>query len=308
MLLLSCSAVPDSVTPWTVAGQAFLSMWFSRQKYWSRLPFLPLHVLPNPGTESMSSEAPALPGRFFYHWATSEAFIYTYLFSYSELPMWHSSKESTCHCRWCKRLRFDPWIGKILWENRVGSGNLLKYSCLENSMDRWAWQATVHGVTKSWTQLSTCTHNLPCSRLHFHFVDYFLQCCKAFKFDLVSLVSFCFCFLCLMRHFQKNIAETYVKEYMPIFSPENFMISGLKFEFVIHFEFIFIWHEKMFYFHCFICCCSALPSPVIAETIFSLLYNFCPFCHRLINHMCMGLFWLFNSLQLIYVSVFVLVL
>ena len=31
-----------------------------------------------------------------------------------------------------------------------GNGNPLEYSCLENSMDRRAWQATVHGVTKSW--------------------------------------------------------------------------------------------------------------------------------------------------------------
>ena len=30
-----------------------------------------------------------------------------------------------------------------------GNGNPLQYSCLENSMDREAWQATVHGVTKS---------------------------------------------------------------------------------------------------------------------------------------------------------------
>ena len=30
----------------------------------------------------------------------------------------------------------------------------LQYCCLENSMDRGAWQAAVHGVTKSWTQLS----------------------------------------------------------------------------------------------------------------------------------------------------------
>ena len=29
----------------------------------------------------------------------------------------------------------------------------LQYSCLKNSMDRGAWQATVHGVAKSWTQL-----------------------------------------------------------------------------------------------------------------------------------------------------------
>ena len=30
----------------------------------------------------------------------------------------------------------------------------LRYSCLENSMDRGAWWATVHGVTKSWIPLS----------------------------------------------------------------------------------------------------------------------------------------------------------
>ena len=32
-----------------------------------------------------------------------------------------------------------------------GNGNPLQYSCLENSMDRRAWQATVHGITKSRT-------------------------------------------------------------------------------------------------------------------------------------------------------------
>ena len=32
-----------------------------------------------------------------------------------------------------------------------GNGNPLQYSCLENPMDRGAWQAMVHGVTKSWT-------------------------------------------------------------------------------------------------------------------------------------------------------------
>ena len=36
----------------------------------------------------------------------------------------------------------------------VGNGNPLQYSCLENSMDRGAWQATVCGVTKSQTSLS----------------------------------------------------------------------------------------------------------------------------------------------------------
>ena len=34
-----------------------------------------------------------------------------------------------------------------------GHGNPLQYSCLENPMDREAWQAAVHGVAKSWAQL-----------------------------------------------------------------------------------------------------------------------------------------------------------
>ena len=38
-----------------------------------------------------------------------------------------------------------------------GNGNPLQYFCLENSMDGGAWQATVHGVTKSRTRLSNFT-------------------------------------------------------------------------------------------------------------------------------------------------------
>ena len=39
-----------------------------------------------------------------------------------------------------------------------GNGNLLWYSCLENSMDRGAWWATVHGVAKSQTRMSDSHH------------------------------------------------------------------------------------------------------------------------------------------------------
>ena len=45
-----------------------------------------------------------------------------------------------------------PGLGRYPGE---GKGNLLQYSCLENSMDREAWRATVHGVTKSRTRLSS---------------------------------------------------------------------------------------------------------------------------------------------------------
>ena len=44
-----------------------------------------------------------------------------------------------------------PGLGRTPGEE---NGKPLQYSCLENSMDRGAWWATVHGVTKSWTQLS----------------------------------------------------------------------------------------------------------------------------------------------------------
>ena len=39
-------------------------------------------------------------------------------------------------------------------ERSSGGGHGYKYSCLENFMDRGAWQATVHGVAKNQTQLS----------------------------------------------------------------------------------------------------------------------------------------------------------
>ena len=42
-----------------------------------------------------------------------------------------------------------------------GNDNPLKFFCLKNPMDRGDWQATVHGVPKSWTQLSTHTHGSP---------------------------------------------------------------------------------------------------------------------------------------------------
>ena len=51
-------------------------------------------------------------------------------------------KESACNAE-------DP--GLIPWSGRSpGEGNvhLLQYSCLENSMDRGAWQATVHGIAE----------------------------------------------------------------------------------------------------------------------------------------------------------------
>ena len=47
-----------------------------------------------------------------------------------------------------------------------GNGTPLQHSCLENPMDGGAWWATVHGVAKSWTQLSDFTFTF-----HFHALE-----------------------------------------------------------------------------------------------------------------------------------------
>ena len=86
-------------------------MGFSRQEYWSGLPFPSPGDLPDPGIEPRS---PAL--------------------------------EAEALCRRHKRYRFDPGVGNIPWQ---GNGNPLQYSWLENAMDRGAWWASAHGVAKS---------------------------------------------------------------------------------------------------------------------------------------------------------------
>ena len=61
-------------------------------------------------------------------------------------------REFTCNAG---DLSSIPGLGKSPGE---GNGYPLQYSCLGNPKDRGAWWATVHGVTKSLTQLSKHTH------------------------------------------------------------------------------------------------------------------------------------------------------
>ena len=56
---------PIFATPWTTACQAPLSMEFSRQEYWSGLPFPTPGNLPNPGIKHTSPVSPELAGRLF---------------------------------------------------------------------------------------------------------------------------------------------------------------------------------------------------------------------------------------------------
>ena len=56
-------------------------------------------------------------------------------------------EESACNA---EALGLIPGLGRSPGK---GNGKPFQYSCLEDSMDRGAWRVTVHGVTKSWTQL-----------------------------------------------------------------------------------------------------------------------------------------------------------
>ena len=60
---------------------------------------------------------------------------------------------------------YAVWPGSHIY-NREGNGTPLQYSCLENPMDGGAWWAAVHGVAKSWAQLSDFTFTF-----HFHALE-----------------------------------------------------------------------------------------------------------------------------------------
>ena len=78
----------------------------------------------------------------------TEQLNWTELNSDRGLPSWLGGKEFTCQSG---DTGSNPGSGRSSGE---GNGNPPQYSCLRNSMDREAWSATVHAVTKVWTRLS----------------------------------------------------------------------------------------------------------------------------------------------------------
>ena len=96
--VLSCSVVPDSATPWTVAHQSALPVGFSRQEHWSGLPFPSPGDLPYPGIKLTSFTSPALVVRFFTTSATWEANLTVYMGLQATLALLMSSKELLLFC------------------------------------------------------------------------------------------------------------------------------------------------------------------------------------------------------------------
>ena len=79
------------------------------------------------------------------------SFIYFCFYLSRDSPAGSVGKESACNAGDTGDMGLIPGPGRSPGE---GKGNPLQYSCLGNSLDRRAWWATVHGVTKSQIQLS----------------------------------------------------------------------------------------------------------------------------------------------------------
>ena len=91
-------------------------------------------------------------------------------------PFWTINEKGDIHPGWfCPQITFtsstfpltvknpptmqETWVWSLDREDPLEEEIVIYFSyfCLENSMDRGVWQATVHGVAKSWTQLSNFT-------------------------------------------------------------------------------------------------------------------------------------------------------
>ena len=81
----SLSHVQLFATPWTIACQAPLSLGFSRQEYWSGLPFPSPGDLPDPGIEPESFVSPALAGGFITTAPPGKPHLVMYLYSYMKM-------------------------------------------------------------------------------------------------------------------------------------------------------------------------------------------------------------------------------
>ena len=127
-----------------------------------------------------------------------------------------------------------------------------------------------------------------------------------FKFNQVPLVYFCFYFRYSRRWVREDLALIYVFECSAMFSSKSFIVSGLTFRSLIHFEVIFVYvvrkcsnfillHVTVWFF----------PAPFIEEAVFAPLYIFASFVKNKVAIGAWIYFWAFYLVPLVYISVFV---
>ena len=100
-----------------------------------------------------------------------------------------------------------------------GNGNPLQYSCLENHMERGAWQVTVHRVVKSETRLSNWAATT-CTYLPFLYLLCRNNYCQFWCF----LIYLWFCCPCFWYYIQECIAKSNVMKLSPMLSYKCFIV------------------------------------------------------------------------------------
>ena len=153
LLLSHFSHVRLCATPEKAAHQAPPSLGFSRQEYWSGLPFpSPMH-----GSEKWKWSCSVVSGLFVTPWTAAYQAPLSMGFArqedWSGVPLPSPSQQT----RW-QETRI--WSLKIPWKRKRQP---TQYSCLGNPTARGTWQATVHGMAESDTSEYTCTGTEPWS-------------------------------------------------------------------------------------------------------------------------------------------------
>ena len=96
---------------------------------------------------------------------------------------------------------------------------------------------------------------------------------KLLSFIRSHLFIFVFIFITLGGGSKKILLRFMSKSVLPMFSSKSFIVSGLTFRSLIHFEFIFVYGvRECSKFHSFTYSCPVFPAPLIEETVFSPSY------------------------------------
>ena len=171
VVVFGCLVVSNSLDPMDCSLPALLFMGFPKQE---KLEWVATSFSRGSSWPRDWARVSWTAGKFFAIWATRETPTYKDAFRNICIHIWviHPQTQNLLSHEWASLValvvkhlpdyaggtRDAGSIPELGRDPEVGDGNPLQYSCLGSLMDSRAWWATVHGVTKSWIQLSNWPH------------------------------------------------------------------------------------------------------------------------------------------------------
>ena len=155
MGMLSCSVVSDSLKPHGLQPARLLCPWgYSTQEYWSGLPCPPPQALTNPGNQPRSH---TLKADYLLVKPPGKPKNIGVIFQTQELNLGSLDESLVAQLVKNPPAMWETWVRSLGWEDSLEEDIATHSSILawRIPMDRRAWRATLHGVAKSWMQLST---------------------------------------------------------------------------------------------------------------------------------------------------------